>query len=152
MKLRLLIPLLILVLVSGLVLAAAGDPTKFLNATLSPTVWVGGNAGIVNATGPGIFITLNTGQGAQEIYGWNASVFVTQGNNKGIIMTLWEGIFLAIDDYSIVTTLPYANITGHPAYDTQNQAVNTSSNVAFNNITSIDCIVFDSGGQICSGT
>jgi hypothetical protein len=32
------------------------------------------------------------------------------------------------------------------------QILNTTSDVQFNNITSIDCITFDSGGQICSGS
>jgi len=68
---------LIFLLMAASVLAAAGDCTKFLNASLGTTACVGGNAGIGNFTGAVYGITLNTGQGNYELYAMDQDVLTT---------------------------------------------------------------------------
>ncbi|MFH1860038.1 MAG: hypothetical protein ABH870_03360, partial [bacterium] len=137
MKRTLIIGLIFLILI-GIAYATPGDCTKFLNATLNQTVCVGGNAGIVNATGEGhfttvntgqgnyelfamnqdvestdavTFLTINTGQGAQEVYGINTSALVVQTNNIGVVMSLWDGLFVNVGAAN-ETLVACDNITG----------------------------------------
>lgn len=52
----------------------------------------------VNTTDAVTFASINTGQGSQEVYGQNTSAIVVQGNNLGVDMSLWEGLFIAQSD------------------------------------------------------
>jgi len=108
--------LLVLIMVAH---AGENDPVCFGNTT-TDTVCVGGDEGIVNATGEGHFVTVNTGQGnnelyamnqdiestdavtfatintghgAQEVYGINTTVFVVQGDNIGVVKTWLDGLY-----------------------------------------------------------
>lgn len=73
------------------------------------------------------FVTVDTGHGAQEVYGQNTSVFVVQGNNLGVVMSLWEGLFLS-SSVTIPTTMPWDNVTSKVTY---NQNLNTTAAVTF---------------------
>lgn len=77
MKQTIIFGLLFLLALATSVLGAAGDCTKFLNATSGVTACVGGNAGIGNFTGPAYATTLNTGQGNFELYAMNQNVSTT---------------------------------------------------------------------------
>jgi len=67
--------------------------TEFTDGTLtisSGSVTAGVDA---NFTGLGNFATVNTGHGAQEVYGLNTSAFVVQGDNIGVVLSLWNGLY-----------------------------------------------------------
>ena len=71
--------IIVLTILAVFVLAAENDPTEFGNSTHT-TVWIGGSSGQVNTTGliktddKFIGLTLDTGQGDNELYDMDQDV------------------------------------------------------------------------------
>jgi len=82
------------------------------------------------------------------IKNWDPNTYIKDWNSTGYI-TNWQ-----VPINSANTTMAsYVDGTFMPlGTNNFDQTLNTTSNVEFNNATITDCIIFDSGGKICSGS
>jgi len=98
---------------------------------------------------------LENGTGFDALYGrWEPDTDTTYSAGNGI--SLSDTTFSVVAGDGLTQEASGLKVTVDGIGDTQleydtGQHLTTTSNPQFNNITSINCITFDSGGVICSG-
>lgn len=138
MKSKILILITTFLLLVSIVSATPGDPTKFLDENLTASAWIGGNAGIVNATGdiygnqsyvpsnasliiaePWIEeseegnLNVNGSDYWDEMGSPNSTMFENSGGYLNAIRSWWDGLYLGLTDqrYNETTLAKSINTT-----------------------------------------
>lgn len=91
-----------------------------------------------------VFTTVDTGQGANELYGMDQAVQTTDAVTFLTVDTGQGAGELYAMDQDVQTT-------DAVAFSTINLTSNLAINITSGNMTDVDCIIFVSGGKICTG-
>ena len=118
---------------------ADDDHTQYIESGDDVSFGIIESTNYIYSTGAISGTTLDTGQGANELYDMNQNVLTT--SSPTFVNVTTTGYF--IGDGSKLTGIS----SGGAAYD---QVLNKTSDVTFNSVNVTDCIYFVSGGRICS--